>query len=218
MTKKMSRTTEAPAAGASAHLQRRRLLQHAAAGGAALAVLGGLGAAGASEKSAALVRPPGFRGEDAFSARCLRCDRCRSACHTGVIGVGGWADGLLVMRTPVMNFHHGYCDFCGKCAEVCPTGALVPFDKETEKIGLARVTEHCVALRTAACTKCYDECPFDAIELDAQNRPIILSDRCNGCGKCEEICPANIFQAYSGGSVRGIAVEPLSKEEEEVAR
>lgn len=138
-----------------------------------------------------------------MKALCLRCDRCRSVCHTGVIGVGGFAEGLLVMRTPVMNFHGGFCDFCRKCAEVCPTGAIRDFDPETEKIGLAHVTETCIALRTAACTACEEACPYDAITLDAQNRPVVDPGLCNGCGKCEQICPANVYQAYRGGRLRG---------------
>ena len=43
-------------------------------------------------------------------------------------------------------------------------------------------------------------------------RKIIEIDRekCNGCGKCEQICPANVYQAYRGGRLRGIVVRPLS--------
>lgn len=38
--------------------------------------------------------------------------------------------------------------------------------------------------------------PYDAITLDAQNRPVVDPGLCNGCGKCEQICPANVYQAY----------------------
>jgi len=178
------------------------------AGAAGVAGLFALGAAAQGE-TPPLVRPPGS-AEERMKALCLRCDRCRSVCHTGVIGVGGFAEGLLVMRTPVMNFHGGFCDFCRKCAEVCPTGAIRDFDPETEKIGLAHVTETCIALRTAACTACEEACPYDAIMLDAQNRPVVDPGLCNGCGKCEQICPANVYQAYRGGRLRGIVVRPLS--------
>lgn len=73
------------------------------AGAAGVAGLFALGAAAQGE-TPPLVRPPGS-AEERMKALCLRCDRCRSVCHTGVIGVGGFAEGLLVMRTPVMNFH-----------------------------------------------------------------------------------------------------------------
>lgn len=99
--------------------------------------------------------------------------------------------------------------FCKKCAEVCPTGAIEDFAPETVRIGIAVVTESCIALRTGACTKCYEACPYDAVTLDARRRPIVDSLKCNGCGMCEYICPSNIFQAYQGKRVRGIIVRPL---------
>ena len=185
----------------------RRSLLAGSVGAAGLFALG----AAASGGSGTLIRPPGAADPQAFLSRCLRCDRCRSVCPTGVIGVGGFSDGLAVMRTPVMNYRHGYCDFCRKCAEVCPPGAILDFDPETETVGLAEITEACIALRTGACTKCHEACPYDAVMLDAQNRPIIDADRCNGCGKCELICPASVFQAYKRGMEKGVVVRPLKK-------
>ena len=86
-----------------------------------------------------LLRPPGGQDERALAAACLKCDRCRSACPTGAVAVASVGDGFLRARTPVLDFHKGYCDFCGKCIEVCPTGALRSFDETAEKLGVAVV-------------------------------------------------------------------------------
>ena len=201
--------------GEPAGISRRGLI----AGGAGAAGLFALGALAARDAKGARLRPPGSRDEAEFLSMCLRCDRCRSACHLSAIGVAGIEDGLIRMRTPVMRFHLGDCDFCRKCAEACPTGAIEDFDPETEKIGLAVVNSNCIALRTAACTKCYEACPYDAIELDAQNRPIVLPEKCNGCGTCEFICPALVFQSVSGAAKeRGIVVSTFEAVEEAAKR
>ena len=41
---------------------------------------------------------------------------------------------------------------------------------------------------------CAKNCPFDAIEMDENNLPIIDKDRCSGCGKCETVCPKKVIQ------------------------
>lgn len=188
-------------------LNRRGLL----AGSAGAAGLLLLGAWGSAQGGAPAIRPPGSAAPESFLARCLRCDRCRSVCHAGVIVPGRLSDGLLALRTPAMDFREGWCDFCEKCAEVCPTGAIQAFDPKAEKIGLAEVTASCIALRTSACTKCHEACPYEAIRLDAENRPIVNPEKCNGCGKCELICPSHVFQSWRGEAERGIVVRPLGR-------
>lgn len=188
----------------------RRQVVAGAVGAAALLALGAgvRGAKGSGE----LIRPPGSVGEDEFLARCIRCDRCRSVCHLNVISVAGFSDGLIHVRTPFLDFHLGHCDFCQDCARVCPTHAIEMFDPKTVKVGVAELTERCIALRTGACRLCYDECEYKAITLDARNRPVIHVDKCNGCGLCVKVCPANVLQSFKDGSQRGVVIHPIHKE------
>ena len=115
---------------------------------AAVAFVGFGGAVKAADGAAetSLVRPPGAQDELRLLASCVKCDRCRSVCHTGVIGVAEVGDGVLRARTPKLNFHRGSCDFCGDCLRVCPTGAIGPFDPDVDKMGVAVVQkDRCVA-------------------------------------------------------------------------
>ena len=109
------------------------------AGGGAFAsmlALGGVAhAAGAGTEE--LLRPPGAQDASRFTALCLKCNRCESACPQDCLRTGLLEDGLLSWRTPIMDFHRGACNFCGKCEEVCPTGAILG----------ARDVRRCVPLR-----------------------------------------------------------------------
>jgi ferredoxin-type protein NapG len=178
--------------------------------GVGVALMVGLGTVGKAKEHQALLRPPGGQDENLFLAKCIKCDRCRSVCHTSAIGIASIEEGFLQARTPLMKFHIGSCDFCNKCVEVCPTGALEPFDKQTVKIGVAVLTNVCIALNLGACTLCYNACPYKAITLDEDNRPLIDPTKCNGCGVCENICPALVLRSYVGGKTRGIEVRPIS--------
>lgn len=97
----------------------RRDLIAGAAGAVGLVVFGGfIGHSTVSEAS--LVRPPGSRPEAEFLTRCIRCDRCRSVCHTNAVGIAHFETGFLAMRTPVMTFHLGHCDFAKNAQKSVP--------------------------------------------------------------------------------------------------
>ena len=46
--------------------------------------------------------------------------------------------------------------------------------------------------------------------LDEHKVPVIDPEICNGCGLCENVCPANVFQSYRTGVERGIVVRPFA--------
>lgn len=181
-------------------------------GAAALAVgaVAGVGSrpfAGACDT----LRPPGAVDEAGFMARCIRCDRCISVCPNDVLYPLGIESGVLAVRTPALDFRAGNCTFCDLCRQVCPTKAVGPVDPyapETGRIGGAQVVEdRCLAFETpGSCGICVDACPYGALSFDSGRRPVVDDAKCNGCGECVRICPANVNTSFAGGDVRGIRV------------
>lgn len=174
---------------------------------AALGVAGKASAAGAQE----YLRPPGSVEEERFNALCIKCMRCISVCPTSVVAPLGIEAGLAVARGPQLTFATNYCVFCDECRKVCPTGAIQSVDPLTPaqgRIGVAQVyTDTCLAFyEVGACGVCVSECDYDALSFDVQRRPVVNEAQCNGCGKCECICPANILTTYNGSGHRGIGV------------
>lgn len=207
------------AAGAPRMLSRRTLIT----GGAGIAVLLALG--GASRAFAAgddLLHPPGGQNYRLFAGACIHCDRCRSACPQGAIGVVHLEESLVLARSPKMNFRLGYCDYCEgregyRCVESCPTGALTAgFDPAVDKIGLAAVdTSECLLYRTggASCSReCISACRYDAVSVLDSGALSVDAALCNGCGACEYRCPSTTFASYTGSNRRGINVEPYHEE------
>lgn len=117
---------------------------------------------------------------------------------------------------------HGtqFCDFCMRCIECCPTGALLRFDPRTEWIGEAVIdTAHCIAFnKLGGCRKCADYCPFGAISIDGNRFPVVDSGKCNGCGVCENICPSSSYRSYSASTLRGINVTAFGHARAEAGR
>ena len=89
------------------------------------------------------------------------------------------------------------------CANACPTDALEKgVAIEDARMGLAVLIdqETCLAYQGLRCEVCYRACPLmgKAITLDLQPQertgkhayflPVVKSDACTGCGKCENSC------------------------------
>lgn len=160
-------------------------------------LLGGVGVASGAE--AGFVRPPGGQDEGRFRALCLKCDRCRTACPQDVIVLVSVEEGMLEARTPRLDFHRGYCDFCGICQEVCPTQALMSeFDPASEKLGVVVLDSAACLAYSNVCEKCKDVCRYDALIFDEHNRPFVLENRCNGCGECVDACQVNVAGSFTG--------------------
>ena len=198
----------------------RRTLCLGVGGAAVLLALGGVGTIPAQ----AVVRPPGGQDEDAFMAKCIRCNVCAEACPRHIITYAHLEDGILNFRTPTLNFDASYCDWCTEenggtplCVENCPTQALATpagATFESTVMGVAKLdTQTCLAYRLTGCRACVDACPLQAIALDSENRPIVDESLCNGCGACEAACVS-----LQDGSVvnstgeRAIKVRPIAKE------
>ena len=112
-------------------------------------------------------------------------------------------------RLPFISFADDGCDFCNRCIEVCPTGALAGFDPATGKIGVARVQANRCLAYSGGCTLCLEKCPYGALTLDPAGRPVVDEGLCNGCGMCEAVCPALVYRSFAGGTRRGIVIEAL---------
>jgi NAD-dependent dihydropyrimidine dehydrogenase PreA subunit len=185
---------------------RRGFLAGMLAGaGAAIAVRG---ASGATHP----VRPPGSLPEEQFLQACIRCGECFQSCPNDVLQPMGFEHGLKGLWTPKVVANWAGCEStCNNCGQVCPTGAIraLPIEeKRVARMGLAKVESNCLPLAgQEACQLCVDECNaagYRAIEfmrvhptLDASGNPmegsgfsapVVLADKCVGCGLCQTRC------------------------------
>lgn len=161
------------------------------------------------------VRPPGSVPEQQFLEMCIRCGECFKVCPNNVLQVEGFQQGLEGLWTPLVNADWAGCESsCNACGQVCPTGAIraLPLEeKKVARMGLAIVNEStCLPFANReACQLCVDECNaagYEAIEfvnvhtaLDSDGLPIdgsgfiapvVLADKCVGCGLCQTRCYA----------------------------
>lgn len=159
----------------------------------------------ANSLPAMAVRPPGALDESEFLAACVRCGLCVRDCPYDTLRLGQVEEDVP-LGTPYFVAREIPCEMCEDipCVEACPTGAL---DKSLELIDDARMglavlvdQESCIAFQGLRCEVCFNACPVrgKAITLNYQANvrsgkhamfiPIVHSDACTGCGKCEQAC------------------------------
>ena len=187
----------------------RRKLIAGAIGGGVLAE----GIRFSSSSSVAIVRPPGSVHEDDFLRLCIRCGECFKVCPNNVLQPAGFDKGFNNLWTPQVIANWSGCEpSCNNCGQVYPTAAIRPLpieEKRVARMGLAIVNEQtCLPhARRETCQMCVDECNaagYNAIEfrrigvrLDENANtietsgffaPVVLSDKCVGCGLCQTRC------------------------------
>ena len=150
--------------------------------------------------------PAGAEGLHHFARHCTGCQLCVSVCPNGVLRPATEASRFM---QPESSYERGYCrPECTKCSEVCPTGAIrriTTADKTAIQIGHAVwVRENCIPLTDGvSCGNCARRCPAGAIQMissdpsnpEAPQIPAVNTERCIGCGACENLCPARPFSA-----------------------
>ncbi len=150
-------------------------------------------------------RPPGALAEMKFISRCIKCGQCIRSCPYDSILMAEPGSGIAP-GTPYIVSRKIPCYMCPDipCVAACPSGALDKglTDINESRMGLAVLTdrETCIALKGFRCEVCYNACPLIGKALTLEYwvnprtgkhsifEPVIHSDACTGCGKCEHTC------------------------------
>ncbi|MBQ8443712.1 MAG: 4Fe-4S binding protein [Bacteroides sp.] len=152
------------------------------------------------------ITPPGSLSAKNLAQHCTACQLCVSVCPNQVLRP---SSGLSNFMQPETSYERGYCrPECTKCSEVCPVGAIKPITKEEKtaiQIGHAVwISENCIVNSDGQkCGNCARHCPTGAIQMvpkDANDPkslqiPVVNTERCIGCGACENLCPSRPFSA-----------------------
>ena len=151
------------------------------------------------------IRPPGARDESDFLGACIRCGLCVRDCPFDTLKLAELGD-AVALGTPYFTARDIPCEMCEDipCVVACPTAALNHdlTNIDDARMGLAVVVdqEACIAFQGLRCEVCFNVCPIrnKAITLNYQHNersgkhalfiPIVHSDACTGCGKCEKAC------------------------------
>ena len=188
--------------------QRRRLLFTTlkAVGGTALFGAGlSLFSKRANSLPTSAIRPPGALDEEEFLAKCIRCGLCVRDCPFDILKLADITSDVAT-GTPYFTARDIPCEMCDDipCVKACPSNALdrTLTNIDDARMGLAVIVdqETCLNYLGLRCDVCYRVCPLidKAISLQLQHNertqkhalfiPVVHSDSCTGCGKCEKAC------------------------------
>lgn len=175
-------------------------------------------------KALAPVTPPGSFSLERFKDKCTACHLCVTQCPSHVLLPTGLEYGFGYLLRPRMAYIDSYCNYeCTVCADVCPTGAIMPISVEEKKaaqIGIAEFFEDkcIVSEKDQDCGACSEHCPTQAVHMvpykGTLTIPKVEPELCVGCGGCESICPVRPARAIviKAHRVHQIAMKPEEEE------
>jgi len=112
----------------------------------------------------------------------------------GGVGKSSLTASLAVLLSKKYKIVAADCDV--DAANLALVLGLKKFDKKediqtNEKVKL--IPKKCIS-----CRKCFETCIFGAISWDDEkNKPVFDKYLCEGCGACEQVCPANAIKSYN---------------------
>jgi ferredoxin-type protein NapG len=189
-------------------VDRRRFFTDAAGSACGVGMMGfglSLVAGQAHALPAVALRPPGALPENEFLSACVHCGQCAADCPYDTLRLSRFGSPVS-SGTPYFIARDVPCEMCDDipCVAACPTGALSKdlTDIDEAEMGVAVLVgeETCLNKLGLRCDVCYRVCPAidKAIRLDRQHNarsgshamfiPVVDSEYCTGCGKCERSC------------------------------
>ncbi len=169
------------------------------------------------------LRPPGA-DEDMLLSSCIRCGTCIRVCPTHGLQPSTTQCGLEGLWTPILVPRLGHCEYsCTACGDICPTEAIPRLSqpaKLASPIGKAYIDPAiCIAWSGRSdCIVCEEMCPLSEKAIILEERrttdpdsgatrirqaPVVVHERCIGCGLCENKCPVN------GEAAIRVIVDPM---------
>nr|VFK50101.1 MAG: ferredoxin-type protein NapG [Candidatus Kentron sp. TC] len=208
-------------------IDRRRFLTDGARALCGVGLLGaGIGLHSRKALPAQALRPPGALPEEDFLAACVRCGLCVRACPYDIVRLAEPGEPIST-GTPYFISRTGPCEMCPDipCVPVCPSGALdhglTEIDKARMGLAVLADQESCIAFRGLRCEVCFNTCPVRGKAITIEPRanprtgmhamliPVVHSEHCTGCGKCEQACILEeaAIKVYPRQLARGAAGE-----------
>ena len=121
---------------------------------------------------------------------CGGCNRaCAAACDQDIIRFH--PRGHALAGFPYLAFADAGCTLCGDCVEACPLD--FPTAGRAPRLGTAQLERgRCLAWQDVICMSCLGACQLRALRREPHSHRVTVdADRCNGCGMCVRVCPAD---------------------------
>ena len=168
--------------------------------------------AGAAVKRVAFVHCSGTCDVAGTKAEYFGIEDCRSAmvvpgggaktCTFGCKGYGTCVKACQFDAIHVVNgvavVDRNKCVACGKCVAACPNNLIeiIPDDAQymvcCSSQDKGKAVKDACSVGCIGCTLCTRQCENDAVAMKG-NVAVIDGEKCIGCGKCAEKCPAKII-------------------------